>query len=76
MFCALCSITNNITGNATHRVLQGASDANGIFKYKGLWHAMEQPWAHAVSTDGEPCMIVLFSQHLLSSSRFCKSNFR
>ena len=45
-------ITNNITGNATHRNMMAASDANGIFKYKGLFHVMNQPWAHAVSADG------------------------
>ena len=45
-------VMNNFSGNASHRVLQGASDANAIFKYKGLFHAMEQPWAHAVSADG------------------------
>jgi hypothetical protein len=45
-------ITSNITGNATLRIFTGASDANGIFKYKGLFHAMEQPWAHAVSAYG------------------------
>jgi hypothetical protein len=54
-------IVNNVTtvtlkNGSTILKPRNLNDANGIFQYKGVWHAMNQAgggtWSHAVSHDG------------------------
>ena len=53
-------IVNNVTERNGVLRAEPLNDANGVFKYKGLYHVMNQAgggnWTHAISSDLVQCV--------------------